>query len=72
MLCQNAFLFKFVFSLGYKESIGKISLTIEATDGILVLVLKWCYHAKDLLKRKQKKIYRQQAQGTIQLDGAAN
>ena len=32
MLCQNAFLFKFVFfSLGNKETIGKLSLTLEAT-----------------------------------------
>ena len=49
MLCQNAFLFKLVFSLGYKETIGKISLSIEATNGILVLVVKWrhlyIYHA---------------------------
>ena len=49
MLCQNAFLFKFVFSLGYKETIGKISLIIEATNGILVLVPKWRHHAKGLL-----------------------
>ena len=35
---QNAFLFKFVLSL--EETIGKISLTIEVTDNILVLVVK--------------------------------
>ena len=35
MLCQNAFLFKFVFfSLGNKETIGKLSLTLEATKSI--------------------------------------
>ena len=49
MLCQNAFLFNFVFSLGYKETIGKNSLTIEATNGILVLVVKWRHRAKGLL-----------------------
>ena len=32
MLCQNAFLFKFIFSLGNEETIGKSSLTIEATN----------------------------------------
>jgi len=37
--CQNAFLFKFVFSLGNKETIGKISLTTEATNSILVLIV---------------------------------
>ena len=35
---QNASLFKFVFSLGKKETIGKISLAIEATNSIPVLV----------------------------------
>ena len=49
MLCQNAFLFKFVFSLGNKEIIGKISLTIEATNSILGLVVKWCHHGNGLL-----------------------
>ena len=35
MLCQNAFLFKFVFfSLGNKETIGKLSLTLEVTKSI--------------------------------------
>ena len=34
MLCENAFLFKFVFSLENKEAIRKISLTIEATNSI--------------------------------------
>ena len=37
---HNAFLFKFVFSLGYKETNGKINLAIEATNGILVLLVK--------------------------------
>ena len=40
MLCENAFLFKFIFSLGNKETIGLISLTIEATNSILALVVK--------------------------------
>ena len=40
MLCQNAFLFKFSFSVGNKETIKKISLTLEATNSILVLVVK--------------------------------
>ena len=42
LLCQNAFLFKFVVSLGNKEIliIGKISLTIEATNSTLALVVK--------------------------------
>ena len=44
MLCQNAFLFKFVFSRGNKKTIGKISLTIEASNNILVLVVKWGHH----------------------------
>ena len=34
MLCENAFLFKFVFSLGNKEALRKISLTIEASNSI--------------------------------------
>ena len=44
MPCRNAFLFKFVFPLENKETIiiGKISLTIEATKSILVLVVKSC------------------------------
>ena len=33
-------IFKFVLSLGNKQAIGKISLTKEATDRILVLVVK--------------------------------
>ena len=44
MLRQKAFLFKFVFFLGNKETIGKISLTI------LVLVGKLRHHANDLHK----------------------
>ena len=40
--CQNAFLFKFVFSLGNKKTIGEISLTIEATNKILVFVVNNC------------------------------
>ena len=50
MLCQNAFFFK--FSLGNKETIRKISLTIEATNGILVLEVKWRHHANGLLRYK--------------------
>ena len=34
MLCQSAFLFKFVFSLGNKGTIGEMSLTLEATKSI--------------------------------------
>ena len=49
MLCQNAFLFKFVFSLGNKEKIGKISVTIEASNSILVSVVKWHHHENGLL-----------------------
>lgn len=37
MLCQNAFFFKIV---SYKEIIGKISLTVEATKSIPVFVVK--------------------------------
>ena len=36
----NALFFKIFLSLGNKETIGKISLTIEATNSILVLVVK--------------------------------
>ena len=36
---SKCFLFKFVFSLGKKDTIGKISLKIEATKGMLVLVV---------------------------------
>ena len=49
MLCQNAFLFKFVSSLGNRETTGKISLTIEATNSVLVLVVKWRHHANGVL-----------------------
>lgn len=46
---QNTFLFKFVSSLGNKETIiGKISFTKEAINHILVLVVKWCYIANGL------------------------
>ena len=45
MLCQNVFLFKFVFSLGNRETIRKISLTIEATNNILILIEKCHHHA---------------------------
>ena len=48
MLCQNAFLFKFVFSVGNKETIKKVSLTLEATNSILVLVEKWRHHANSI------------------------
>ena len=42
MFCQNVLLFKFVFSIGNRDDdFGKISVTIEATDNILVLVVKW-------------------------------
>ena len=37
MLCQNAFSFKFVFHLGNKGTIGKISLTIKTTEQHFVL-----------------------------------
>ena len=40
MLYQNAFLFKFDLSLENKDTIAKISLLIEATNSILVLVVK--------------------------------
>ena len=46
-LCQNAFLFKFVFSLKNKATIGKISLTIEATNSSLN-VAKWRHHANGI------------------------
>ena len=49
MLCQNPFVFKFVFSLGSKETIGNISLSTEATNSILVLVVKWRHDANALL-----------------------
>ena len=41
MLCQieYAFLVKFAFSYGNKETIGKISLRTEATNSIVVLHL---------------------------------
>jgi len=42
MLCQNAF---FQICLGNREKIGKISLTIEAINSILDLVVKWCHDA---------------------------
>ena len=46
----NAFLFKFVFSLRSKET---ISPTIEATNSILVSVVKWRHHANSLLAHLQ-------------------
>ena len=42
MFCQKDLLFKF--------TIGKIGLTIEANDSILVLVVKWYHHANGLWK----------------------
>ena len=37
-------IFKFVFFLGSKEAIGKIGLTLEATNRTLGLVVKWRLH----------------------------
>ena len=51
MLCQDAFIFKFVISPENK-TISKISLTKEATNCILVLVVKWRHCANGLLRRK--------------------
>ena len=49
MLCQNAFLFKFSSLMGEKRlKTGKISMTIEATNNILVSVVKRCHHANRL------------------------
>lgn len=48
MRCQNALLLKFVLSLGNKKTIGKITLTIEATNSILVLLVKRCHHANGI------------------------
>ena len=48
MLCQNALLFKFVFSLGKKETFGKRSLTMDTTNSILVLLVKSHHHENDL------------------------
>ena len=42
----------FPLSHGNKEKNGKISQTIEATNGILVLVVKWHHHANGLLDLK--------------------
>lgn len=53
MFCQNALLFKFVFSVGNKDDyVEKISLTIEATDKILVLVVKWHHRTNGLLEEE--------------------
>lgn len=40
MLCQNVLLFEFAFCLGNQETIGKIIHSLEASNSILVLVVK--------------------------------
>ena len=50
MLCQIAFLLKFVCSLGNEETIGKISLTAKGTYSVLVFVVNSRHRANDLLK----------------------
>ena len=49
MFCRNGFVLKFFVSLGNKEAIGKISLTIEATNSFLVLAGEWHHDANSLL-----------------------
>ena len=56
MLYQNASLFKFAFFLGNKQTTGNISLTIEATSSILVLVVKWHRRANGLFKEFKERM----------------
>lgn len=51
MLCQDAFIFKFVIS-PMNKTISKISLTKEATNCNLVLEVKWRHCANGSLRRK--------------------
>ena len=46
---QNALSKIYLIQIGDGVTIGKISLTIEATNSILVLVVRRCYHTNDLL-----------------------
>ena len=48
MFCQNALLFKFVFSVGNRDDyVEKL-----ATDNILVLVVKWHHRTNGLLEEE--------------------
>ena len=46
---QNALSKIYLIQIGDGVTIGKISLTIEATNSILVLVVRRCYHTNGLL-----------------------
>ena len=48
MFVKISSIFKFVFFLGSKEAIGKISLTLDAPNRILGLVVKWRHHTNSL------------------------